>query len=109
MAVPGFGGLRVLLALAVLDRGAEVSSIPEPLPRQLEARLPGVQVRMRPEKGSRNERLAKDPIVTMFHETVALQLTAQTPWGLVLLGSELFAVKLGCDSVLIVGHLTSWD
>lgn len=51
--VPGSEGFRILSELAVLDsRGADISSIPEPVLRQLEARLPGVPVRIPPQEGS---------------------------------------------------------
>lgn len=59
-------------ALAVLDSGADVSSIPDPVVRQLKTRLPDVQIPMPLEEGSRNVRLPSGHTVILTHKTVAL-------------------------------------
>lgn len=105
-AAPGFGGLSVLPAFAVLDSGLDISSIPEPVLRQIETRSPGVQVRMPPEEDFRNVRLANSEIVTVTHKTVAPQLTVHHQRGTVALDPEICAVMSGCDPVCIVGRMT---
>lgn len=80
----------------MLDSGADVSSILEPVLRKVEAYLPDVQVRSLLEEGLEN-----DYVVTVIHKTVCFQLTVHTPWGPVVFDPALFAVMLGCDSALI--------
>lgn len=46
VTVPGSGRLGVFPLLVTLDSAVGVSDIPEPILRQVEARLPGVQVQM---------------------------------------------------------------
>lgn len=58
-----------------MESGADVSSIPEPVLRQLEARRASVAIGMPLEKGARKVRPADDRVVTVTHETVSLRIT----------------------------------
>lgn len=79
VTVPRSGRLGGLSASAGLDSGADVSSIPESVLKQLDARLPGVNVRVPLEQGARTVRLINDHVVSATHRPVALQLTVHTP------------------------------
>lgn len=83
----------------------DVSSIPDPVLRRLEARLSGVQARIPLDEGARTVRLANGQVVTVTHKTVALQITVHRPLGTVVLDLDLYAVIPYSYSVFIVGRV----
>lgn len=90
----------------MLDSGAEVSSIPEPVLRQLKACLPDVQIPIQIEEGSRrNVIFADGHIVTLTDKLVALEHTVHIPWVPVVLDPEQFRVMTDCDPVPRIGRV----
>lgn len=103
---PRAGVLGVFRASPALDSGTDVSNIPEPVLRQLEARLPDIQFWMPLEEHSRNMKLANGHIAAVTFDTVALQLTIDSPRGSVFLDLEVFPVMPACVLVPIFGRVT---
>lgn len=103
--LPRSGRLGNFPSLVVLDSGAGVSSIPEPVLSQTEGPLPGAQLGMFLQRGTRTILLANGRLVSVAHKTTLLQLTVHIPWGPVVLDQERYPCMPYSDSVMIVGSV----
>lgn len=100
MSVLGSGELGVLSTMAVLDNEGDVSTIPEPLQRQLEICLYCVQIRMPLVEDSRSIELPGGHVVSVtphdYHRSHCPGYLRPTALNMM----------LGSDSVVILGRVT---